>query len=123
MGIWIRIKIRSYCICTILSLDLYMDDQGREIICPYEGSGLNRIRMRIWKTTLELEGEKRICPWVKKVWRESAYSHILGVSQVSANLYCNSRTSVLGKLRDYLRLLMKRSVLYKIGNYLDSTSE
>ena len=29
---------------------------------------------------------------------------------VSANLYYNSRTSVLGRLRDYLRLLMKRSV-------------
>ena len=36
--------------------------------------------------------------------------HLLGASEVSANLYCNSRTSVLGRLRDYLRLLMKRSV-------------
>ena len=35
---------------------------------------------------------------------------VLGASEVSANLYCNSRTSVLGRLRDYLRLLMKRSV-------------
>ena len=35
---------------------------------------------------------------------------ILGVPEVSANLYCNSHTSVLGRLRDYLRLLMKRSV-------------
>jgi len=33
-----------------------------------------------------------------------------GGSEVSANLYCNSRISVLGRLRDYLRLLMKRSV-------------
>ena len=37
---------------------------------------------------------------------------LLGASKVSANLYCNSRTSVLGRLRDYLRLLMKRSVCY-----------
>ena len=35
---------------------------------------------------------------------------LLGASKVRANLYCNSRTSVLGRLRDYLRLLMKRSV-------------
>ena len=34
----------------------------------------------------------------------------LGASEVSANLYCNSHTSVLGRLRDYLRLLLKRSV-------------
>ena len=34
----------------------------------------------------------------------------MGASEVSANLYCNSRTSVLGRLRDYLRLLMKHSV-------------
>ena len=36
--------------------------------------------------------------------------HILGASEVSANLYCNSRTSVLGRLRDYLRLLMGRTL-------------
>ena len=36
--------------------------------------------------------------------------HVLGASEVSVNLYCNTRTSVLGRLRDYLRLLMKRSV-------------
>ena len=41
------------------------------------------------------------------------YLYILGASEVSANLYCNSRTSVLGRLRDYLRLLMKRSVYPK----------
>ena len=35
---------------------------------------------------------------------------LLGASEVSANLHCNLRTSVLGRLRDYLRLLMKRSV-------------
>ena len=35
---------------------------------------------------------------------------VLGASEVSANLYCNSRTSVLGRSGDYLRLLMKRSV-------------
>ena len=35
---------------------------------------------------------------------------VLGASEVSANLYYNSRPSVLGRLRDYLRLLMKRSV-------------
>ena len=37
---------------------------------------------------------------------------ILGASIVSANLYCNSRTSVLGKLRDYLRLLMWRTLFH-----------
>ena len=31
---------------------------------------------------------------------------ILGDLEVSANLYCNSRASVLWRLRDYLRLLM-----------------
>ena len=36
--------------------------------------------------------------------------YILGASEVSANLYCNSRTSVLGRLRDYLRLLMVRTL-------------
>ena len=33
-----------------------------------------------------------------------------GASEVSANPYFNSRASVLERLRDYLRLLMKRSV-------------
>ena len=33
-------------------------------------------------------------------------SSILGDPEVSANLYCNLRTSVLWRLRDYLRLLM-----------------
>ena len=42
--------------------------------------------------------------------------HILGASEVSANLYCNSHTSVLGRLRDYLRLHMKRSVLPHLSN-------
>ena len=37
-----------------------------------------------------------------------------GASEVSANLYCNSRTSVLGRMRDYLRLLMKHSVCVKM---------
>ena len=37
---------------------------------------------------------------------------ILGASEVGANLYCNSRTSVLGRLRYYLQLLMKRSLSY-----------
>ena len=36
--------------------------------------------------------------------------YILGASEVSVNLYFNSRTSVLERLRDYLRLLMKCSV-------------
>ena len=36
---------------------------------------------------------------------------VLGASEVSANLYCNSRTSVLGRLRDYLRLLMGCTLL------------
>ena len=35
--------------------------------------------------------------------------NLLGASEVSGNLYCNLRTSVLGRLRDYLRF-MKRSV-------------
>ena len=39
------------------------------------------------------------------------FSYLLGASEVSANLYCNSRTSVLGSLLDYFRLLMKRSVV------------
>ena len=34
---------------------------------------------------------------------------LLGASEISANLYCNSRT-VLGRLRDYLRLLMRRAL-------------
>ena len=38
--------------------------------------------------------------------------YLLGASEVSANLYCNSRTSVLGRLRDYLRLLMGRTLYY-----------
>ena len=46
--------------------------------------------------------------------------NILSASEVSANLYCNSLTSVLGRLRDYLRLLMKRSVtdaVYSLNNW------
>ena len=35
---------------------------------------------------------------------------ILGASEVSANLYCNSRASVLGRLRDYLWLLIGRTL-------------
>ena len=35
--------------------------------------------------------------------------NVLGASEVSANLYCNSRTSVLGRLRDW-RLLMGRTL-------------
>ena len=35
---------------------------------------------------------------------------LLCALEVSANLYCNSRTSVLGRLRDYLRLLMGRTL-------------
>ena len=50
--------------------------------------------------------------------------NIQGGSELSANLYCNSRTSVLGRLSDYLRLLMKRSVIIDLGTcnqflYLD----
>ena len=41
----------------------------------------------------------------------SHWLNIKGASEVSVNLYCNSRTSVLGRLRDYLRLLIKRSVV------------
>ena len=43
--------------------------------------------------------------------------HILGASKVSANQYCNSRTSVLGRLRDYLRLLMKSAVAFRYNNW------
>ena len=39
---------------------------------------------------------------------------VLGASEVSANLYCNSRISVLERLHDYLQLLMKRSVLIEL---------
>ena len=42
------------------------------------------------------------------------FNTVLGASELSANLYCNSRTSVLGRLRDYLRLLMKRSVAHAL---------
>ena len=38
------------------------------------------------------------------------HEHLLGASELSGNLYCNSRISVLGRLRDYLRLLIKRAV-------------
>ena len=31
---------------------------------------------------------------------------ILDASEVGANMYCNSRTSVLGRLHDYVRLLI-----------------
>ena len=37
-------------------------------------------------------------------------SGVLGDPEVSANLYCNSRTSVLWRLRDYLRLVMGRTL-------------
>ena len=37
--------------------------------------------------------------------------------EVSANLYCNSCTSVLGRLRDYLRLLIGRT-LYKDAKFI-----
>ena len=46
----------------------------------------------------------------KNINKKDHMSRLLGASEVSANLYCNSRTSVLGRSRDYLRLLMKRSV-------------
>ena len=48
-------------------------------------------------------------------------SYILGDSELTANLYCNSRTSVLLRLRDYLRLLMGRRVYWQqslIKNYI-----
>ena len=40
---------------------------------------------------------------------------VLGASEISANLFCNSRTYVLERLRDYLRLLMNRSVYKERG--------
>ena len=42
-----------------------------------------------------------------RLWKNH---NLLGASEVSANLYCNSRTSVLERLRDYLRLLMGRTL-------------
>ena len=51
-------------------------------------------------------GQKSTDPTVSG---SSSLHYILGASEVSANMYCNSRTSVLGRLRNYLRLLMKRS--------------
>ena len=40
--------------------------------------------------------------------------YVLGASEVSANMFCNSRTSVLGRLRNYLRLLMGRTLCVQI---------
>ena len=49
----------------------------------------------------------------KTSWRQyNNFRYILCASEVSANLYCNSRTSVLERLRDYLRLLMGRTLYY-----------
>ena len=56
-------------------------------------------------------------------FRVLASGTVLGASEVSANLYCNSRTSVLGRLRDYLRLLMGRrylSIILLVPNRLAS---
>ena len=51
---------------------------------------------------------QNICRKIRIEKPDSASSMVilLGASEVSANLYCNSRTSVLGRLRDYLRLLI-----------------
>jgi len=43
--------------------------------------------------------------------------YILGDPEVSANLYCNSRTSVLWKLRDDMRLLMGHLVGHASVNF------
>jgi len=42
---------------------------------------------------------------------------VLGDPEVSANLYCNSRTSVLWKLRDDMRLLMGHLVGHASVNF------
>ena len=42
--------------------------------------------------------------------QQQQLNHIQGDPEVSANLYCNSRASVLGRLRDYLRKLMGHAV-------------
>ena len=49
------------------------------------------------------------------------YCNLLqGDTEVSANLYCNSPTSLLGRLRDYLCKLMSHTV-YKLVNYTSWT--
>ena len=48
-----------------------------------------------------------------KVFEERSF-YIVATGCLSANLYCNSCTSVLGRLRDYLRLLMGRTLVWKI---------
>ena len=67
----------------------------------------NCLRLFIWKPTF-IQIFQLLRPWI--ITYHCWVYHLLGASEVSANLYCNSRTSVLGRLRDYSRLLMKRSV-------------
>ena len=45
------------------------------------------------------------------------HEHLLGASELSGNLYCNSRISVLGRLRDYLRLLALLLNQYAVRQY------
>ena len=46
---------------------------------------------------------------------------VLGDPEVSANLYCNSRTTVLGRFHDYLRLLMGRTLIACLGDRVCGT--
>ena len=53
-----------------------------------------------------------VCFFAKESVGKGKLFRVLGTSEVSANLYCNSRTSVLGRLRDYLRILMGHLVYW-----------
>ena len=55
--------------------------------------------------------------FIRNVMLLSLYtSEVLGASEVSANLYCNSHLYWEG-FRDYLRLLMGRTLAYQIEIY------
>ena len=59
------------------------------------------------------------------LYKMEHYLDILGASEVSANLYCNSRTFVLGRLRDYFRLLAHVIVVVAYPNtiYIHETAD
>ena len=65
---------------------------------------MKRFFLSFFKVQSKLLRILNICGFVHKCM------NVLGASEVSANLYCYSRTSVLGGLRDYLRLLMGRTL-------------
>ena len=67
-------------------------------------SGLNAARIIRWYRGAQEFGAF--------IGAQHAYTDIdlLGDPELTANLYCNSCTSVLWRLRDYLRLLMVRTL-------------